>query len=405
MLHRAAMKLKHRQAAAAFASWDVFKQKRQRARQFLKLAVARWSTKSLAKGMNGWKAYLVWCRLVDERAQAGRLAEEKLRAILKQQEDQKAKMLANTLLRIKYRRKAMAFASIVDFWEEAKREKQEQARREALMRSIIFRIQQRSLSTACAAWVSFVEERKRNRTLLKRAAAKMRLRQAAAAFAGWIDLTERRVFARKFLNKLLGRWKNQEIARGFAGWKAYLHRLDLHEQEVERQKEEAARKERLMNNIVRRMKNRKLAVAFEAYKHFTEEKKRMRVLLHRAAMKIKNRQVAAAISSWQDLVDRRAFARNFLGRMLSRWKNSELSAGFTSWKLHTVQHRMAEALQSSGAMKREQMLMKITKRILNRQVSGAFDAWTLFVDTRKRNRYLVSRAARKMKFRAASRSF
>ena len=179
------------------------------------------------------------------------------------------------------------------------------------------------------------------------------MRQAAAAFEGWIDLAYRRRFARNFMNKLLGRWKNREIGRGFAGWKAYLHRLDLHQQELQRQADEEARKERLMNNIIQRMKNRKLSVAFETYKHFVEEKKRIRVLLHRAAMKMKNRQAAAAFAGWEDLVERRSFARNFLGRMLSRWKNGELSAGFTSWRMYTVQHRMAEALQSSGALKRE----------------------------------------------------
>ena len=42
---------------------------------------------------------------------------------------------------------------------------------------------------------------------------------------------------------------------------------------------------------------------------------------------------------------------------------------------------------------------------MNRHTSGAFDAWVYFLETKKRNRFLVERAARKMKYRAVSKSF
>ena len=209
---------------------------------------------------------------------------------------------------------------------------EEEARKERLKENIVRRMKNRAAAIAYYTFKSRVQERKKNRILLKRCAQRMRMRQAAAAFVGWQDLLARRRFARNFLNKLLGRWKNREIGRGFGGWKAYLHRLDLHEDELARQAEEEARKERLMNNIVQRMKNRKLAVAFETYKSSVAEIIKNRVLVRRAAMKrnIANFRRAGWLAGSRT---RRRFARNFLNKLLGRWKNREIGRGFGDGKL------------------------------------------------------------------------
>ena len=137
---------------------------------------------------------------------------------------------------------------------------------------------------------------------------------------------------------MVGRWANKEIGKGFQGWLAYLKRLDSHEAELQRQADEEKRKEKVMNNIVRRMKNRKLAIAFETYKTTVAEIKKNRILVKRAAAKMRNRQVASALAGWQELINRRRFARNFLNKLLGRWKNREISRGFKGWKAYL--HRL-----------------------------------------------------------------
>ena len=184
----------------------------------------------------------------------------------------------------------------------------------------VAKIQNRALASALNGWRSKIEELKRNRTAVARSLGRMRNRKLAGAFIGWSENVKekkslrgkldraarmwkfksvgasvntwkwfvyRRSFLRGMLLRLLSRWKNKELGKGFQGLRANVAICKREDERKRLQEEEAARQKRLMNNIVRRMKNRQLAIAFHTCKATVEERKKNRALLKRAGMRMK----------------------------------------------------------------------------------------------------------------------
>lgn len=171
--------------------------------------------------------------------------------------------------------------------------------KERIMRNIVLRIRKRKAAVALQSWTFSVAEAKRHRQLLTRAACKMRHRKLAAAWASARDFVLRRVFARCFLSKMVNRWVNKELANGFDAWRYFLVLFDRDIHEREAAKLEEARKERLMRNIVLRIKHRQIDLAMSAWLMYVYELKRRRRLLLRAAAKLRYRKQAA---SWESPV-------------------------------------------------------------------------------------------------------
>ena len=144
----------------------------------------------------------------------------------------------------------------------------------------------------------------------------MRNRRVSAATEAWLDLVDRRVFARHFLGKMVGRWQNKELAGAWAGWQAFVAGSWAAE-------DEELRKQRVMRNIVLRVKNRAKAAVLYKWVDCIAETKRHRAIMQRAAARIRNRSLTAALATWDEFTLERQRQRALLKRVMNRAANRD----------------------------------------------------------------------------------
>ena len=170
------------------------------------------------------------------------------------------------------------------------------------------------------AWHGSMVEEARKRTLMQRAALRMKRGGMFAAFARWQEnIREKRAMVAKSLRVLM-RWRKQAAVRCLGVWR----RLTAEE----------VQKGQLMGKIIRRMLHRSLSFAMDLWKQNVqalqqeqaEEGRRQDIML-RVVKRMLNQAKALAFEQWKATVCELARQHGIMERILRRMLNRKMSAG------------------------------------------------------------------------------
>ena len=119
-----------------------------------------------------------------------------------------------------------------------------------------------------------------------------------------------------------------------------------------------------ISRCLRKIMNRQVSAAFDRWATMVDEAREMRVKLRRAAMKMANRCVSMAFAMWHENWYENKQLRIKLQRMIKRAKNAAVAGAFDRW---------CEAVEEIVTLRRK--MKKIVNKMRNRVVSQVFYAW------------------------------
>ena len=185
---------------------------------------------------------------------------------------------------------------------------------------VVYRWVHRCVRQAMDAWHGSTVKEARKRTLMQRAALRMKRAGMFAAFARWQEnIREKRAMVAKSLRVLM-RWRKQAAVRCLGVWR----RLTAEE----------VQKGQMMGQIIRRMLHRSLSFAMDLWQHNVqalkqeqaEEGRRQDIML-RIVKRMLNQAKALAFEQWKATVCELARQHGIMERILRRMLNRKMSAG------------------------------------------------------------------------------
>ena len=378
-------RMANRKLAGSFQRWVEATEEAVEMRVKVKRSLGKMMHRQLAGAFDRWRE--AWEEAVDLRAKMRRVAGK----------------IANNAL-------ASAFATWYDVVAEkraasAAEEEQEAARRRILAR-VTGKIMHRKLAQPFDRWCEMVEEAKAMRVVLARAVGKMMRRQLAGAFERWFETWREASEQRAVVNRALRKLMNRQVSQAFDRWcEAW---------------EEAAEMRLKLRRSLAKMINRRLSNAFEHWSGLVADKKHCELVIRRTLVKMVKRQLFAAFDRWVEAVEETKRMRRVVEKIARRWSRLDLSAAFEGWwqAMHDRKHKSFVVCPKCGfdarnpdgnlemeEKRREALVRRAVKRMLNRVVADAFGRWREMWEEIAAQRAAVARAIGKMKYRQTAGAF
>ena len=141
--------------------------------------------------------------------------------------------------------------------------------------------------------------------ILKRAAAKMRMKAVTVCWTAWWSCVEETRRTRDAYARA-AKWKYAAASGAFNTW----HQMLL----------ENKRNRNLLKKAGAKMKMRVATSAFNTWVEMVQEKLRIRGLLNRAAKKMKMRKASMVFNTWCEMVEERHREKNSMRRAAGKFK-------------------------------------------------------------------------------------
>ena len=233
-----------------------------------------------------------------------------------------------------------------------------------------------STRQAFARWEEFAAESAELRAKMLYLVKRFSMRAAATALSRWLDFAVESAAMRDAVRQAVAHWVKKELVVAFERWCNF----------VVAQQEDAEK----MGKALRGLRNRQLTVAWERWTDAVEEIFDMRAKLEKALRRFANAAVYAAYNAWATLVETRIRQRAAVRKSLGRVMNREKAAAMVQWLFFLERRRaryaaedhyrahLAKAMLRSFAHSANiaNLARKGMRRLLNRQLSGAWAVWT-----------------------------
>ncbi|GMH92566.1 hypothetical protein TrVE_jg14099 [Triparma verrucosa] len=200
-------------------------------------------------------------------------------------------------------------------FEEAKRNR-------AIVNKFLQRMVRGGLYRCLFAWVTFVSDLKKERRIVKRFRARFLNQEVAKCLATWCDFVDGRRRSRKLAKRVFGRMVYGKLWTAFERWKG-----------AENEEEVRAREIKAVN-VLCRILNRQLDLAFSTWVAGVAFEKRCEAVLAKFAARVKLREARAAIVTWVDMVDKRKRVRRLMNRLITGKDGLALREAWAVWSDH-----------------------------------------------------------------------
>ena len=249
-------------------------------------------------------------------------------------------------------------------------------------------------SSAWQSWKLQVEAARREELIIRRAAARIKLRTLSAAMSSWCDFVAQRYADRKLMNRTFRALIRQNVAAALRQWGNF---VQWHQNEEIMQK----KRDSAMIRIFRRLDSSQLNTGWQSWIFFLKEEKRRMTLLKRAQARMANRQAKAAWLSWLSFRNDRRYARKLAGRVFGRIVLSKIAASFFSWcqYLKFLDEKLAERNYQ------RRLMLRILSRLANANVCKSFTIWANAYKEARRLEVVLTRAATRLKNRTTKAAF
>ena len=173
-------------------------------------------------------------------------------------------------------------------------------------------------------WKNRHREAKHNRTVLRRAAMRIRNKSLVKSLGSWVDLLDRRDEGRVIINKMCRILIKVRKRKVIVAWRSYLKLLDQME----------AKKSVITAHLSRTMQkwlNRDKARVMRTWKEKVIEVQTNRRLVERSMAKWTKRHMSGAWYSWVEYADTKVRNRRLIAKIRARWLKQLESKSFRAW--------------------------------------------------------------------------
>ena len=336
---RAVMRMVYASLAEGFFSWLDAAAQAAEGRRKVALSLSRIINRELFMAFNTW--HTTAQRIVYQRA-----------------------CVARTLGKIRMREAAAA----LDTWRDVASNR---ALNQAKMGTALSALKNRRVRMMMNSWIEYTLDRIEQQARVERALRRFTNAASSAAFSGWLSNVEVARETRERTRKAMNFFLNAELTRGFYAFR----------ENVAQALEDRERARRALIHFV----HGALYSALKRWMEMREEAQRHRTLVSKSLSSIKNRAVRACFNQWDYMtaiwVNRRARVTDMMDRRFRRDRGTFLRCWheYVVWTTHTFS-------VLDGAM----------RRIRNKALFAAWDAWSSFIEERAKMRraasFLVKRA-------------
>ena len=372
------------QLIGSFESWSEYAEEQKKQRIMVKRTLMKMLRRELAQAFDRWLQYLDDLAQQRKEEQENRIKMERFARKLRNREiigaftrwaemTEEAVAMRVKLTRFMKRLQNSGLIAAFATWFDWVQEMLEMKRK---IRKVLMKTMNAAMANAWAKWIQMVEdaranlsEEERREGVLRRAMARMLNARVAAAFGAWQDVWAQKQRVKGMIRRLM----NRGLAMAFQTW------YDVWQETVRErmaEDEEEARKERVVMQVLQKLKNREMAAAWSAWFEQVEQKRRLRGLANRMRMGAASK----AFAMWISVVEERGDQRRLLHKVAARMLMRRVSMAFNSW------------LDAIESIRRTRNLMS---RMRNPMVGHCFNLWLDAVDeAREANADALSKAER-----------
>ena len=226
-------------------------------------------------------------------------------------------------------------------------------------------------------WQGRFRTAKHNRTVLMRAAMRIRNKSLVKSVGSWCDFMDRRDVGRIKIKKMCRLFLKCLKRLAIKRWRRFLKRLD----QVD------ARKSVITAHLSRSMqkwKNRDKARVWNTWRMRVDEILKNRMLVQRAMMKWSMREVASCLERWIEYADTKVRHRRLLAKIRATWLKRLESKSFRSWTEFVERRRVVR-----------NNMRKAFEKFKGKLSSQVFLAWKAVPVLRKRRQMIMARIVRR----------
>ena len=226
------------------------------------------------------------------------------------------KMLVGTLIRKRSESAAFAVSKLAEHTAWARDLQDTRQRQEHAVRVSLARMRKGNLSRSFRGWHGKVVTFRRNRVRVNRSLARAKNRILSVSFDTWLDRCQRIRAMRTFIERRLRILTRKVMVTGFVLLRSHRDEADLADVKNERAS-------RMLQRIVARVKGR----AFSRWKAFRMERIQQRLKITRALARMRKKVVATTLQQWQVYVElRRKAVESILRPFRRRARQKQLKA-------------------------------------------------------------------------------
>jgi AMMECR1 domain-containing protein len=283
-----------------------------------KQCALRWRNYDLAQAFSAWK------RLIDQKRECNRLANEHF----------------STRLRIQ----------AVDALRSWRAYSSSEAKIQSIMLRVAARFQNNSLAKSVSTWQQNVAGLRRNRQILQMVVAKMKFATAHRAFNAFKNYANERRELRGRMMQVAKMFQNSKLVGAVRAWHD-------NTQENRRVKE-------IMRMVVVRMQNRELSGAVRSWYDKTRSKKHLSSVMRTVVLRLKNSALLRVFNTFKNYANERRELRGRMMQVAKMFQNSKLVGAVRAWHENTQENRRVK-----------EIMRMVVVRMQNRELSGAVRSW------------------------------
>jgi hypothetical protein len=249
---------------------------------------------------------------------------------------------------------------------------------ERMTRTVVGRFSQ--ISTVRFRWTNYLVSstwsqwrerhfvRKRRRMLSKRSVVLLYLRILAGFLDLWQSLRLQQRAQTRRLTQISIRWANYTKIMAVSTWR-----------HCKQERAEEEQRQRLLQRVVMQMLNRSILRAFRSWRDQAQERAQVRAKGRKFVRRLIDRMFAAPFDAWRRHVHEKVRLRGRMKKVVLRITGDAMVGAFDKWRFYAQQ---LNAEQEAGERK-QNLLQKVIKRMLNHLILLTFDRWCDAVDELK----------------------
>eukprot|EP01050_Picozoa_sp_SAG11_P008960 SAG11_NODE_815_length_7030_cov_23.197807_1_plen_1905_part_10 len=191
-------------------------------------------------------------------------------------------------------------------------------------------------------------------------------RSVSKCFASWVVLLQ----WKKLLLKGLARLKNRRVATAFEGWHSAA--------------QQTLSSQKIAGRAVARMQRVLLAVTMGLWSEHVKLASRMRTVSHHLMIRWRMRCVTKAFQKWHTFVRAEVSLQQKLARVVRRLQHGKLTSALTCWSALVMCKNRNREIQTRIIMRAQRV-----------KLAGAFDAWCTFMEKQVHIRTVIDRMLHK----------
>ena len=226
------------------------------------------------------------------------------------------------------------------------------------MERFLLRYQHAHMAQAWQSWLAVYMEARRLRNLHRKALGMFQNRCIGKAMMSWIAFANMRRRQRELTKRIIARLLSNLLHRGFQSWCRFILRVkmtaDANDMFGRLQRQRREHQQAVVSRAVRRLTQRAMSAAFQAWRLRWENGRQYRTALKRTMARWTRRTMVRCFDALSEFAHERLRVRRLVRKVLGRVDNYASFRGFAKWRDYV-------AMQNRAQMEKTRLIGKMAQ--------------------------------------------